>query len=49
MRLIELCRRRYEHYGHGSAERAIVGPGDQVFLRKNSQDAVEEFFDNAPV
>ncbi|MCP2315372.1 putative luciferase-like monooxygenase, FMN-dependent, CE1758 family [Nocardia amikacinitolerans] len=51
-RLIELYRRRYEHYGHGAADQAIVGLGGQVFMRKNSQDAVREFrpyFDNAPV
>jgi putative FMN-dependent luciferase-like monooxygenase len=51
-RLIELYRRRYEHYGHGTADQAIVGLGGQVFIRKNSQDAVREFrpyFDNAPV
>ncbi|MFD6106087.1 LLM class flavin-dependent oxidoreductase [Nocardia salmonicida] len=51
-RLIDLYRRRYEHYGHGSADQAVVGLGGQVFLRKNSQDAVREFrpyFDNAPV
>ncbi|WP_030597668.1 LLM class flavin-dependent oxidoreductase [Kitasatospora aureofaciens] len=33
-------------------EQAIVGLGGQVFMRKNSQDAVREFrpyFDNAPV
>ena len=51
-RLIELYRRRFEHYGHGTAEQAIVGLGGQVFMRANSQDAVREFrpyFDNAPV
>ncbi|MET9027394.1 LLM class flavin-dependent oxidoreductase [Nocardia sp. NPDC004168] len=51
-RLIRLYRQRYEHYGHGSADQAIVGLGGQVFMRKNSQDAVREFrpyFDNAPV
>ena len=50
--LINLYRERYEHYGHGSADQAIVGLGGQVFLRHNSQDAVREFrpyFDNAPV
>ncbi|MEU7633558.1 LLM class flavin-dependent oxidoreductase [Nocardia sp. NPDC049220] len=50
--LIALYRQRYEHYGHGSADQAIVGLGGQVFMRKNSQDAVREFrpyFDNAPV
>src|SRR6476660_1335392 len=51
-RLIALYRNRFEHYGHGSADQAIVGLGGQVFMRKNSQDAVREFrpyFDNAPV
>jgi len=50
--LISLYRRRWEHYGHGSADQAIVGLGGQVFIRKNSQDAINEFrpyFDNAPV
>jgi putative FMN-dependent luciferase-like monooxygenase len=52
MRLITLYRTRFEHYGHGRADQAIVGLGGQVFMRKNSQDAVREFrpyFDNAPV
>jgi alkanesulfonate monooxygenase SsuD/methylene tetrahydromethanopterin reductase-like flavin-dependent oxidoreductase (luciferase family) len=52
VRLIGLYRRRFEHYGHGSADSAIVGLGGQVFMRPNSQDAVREFrpyFDNAPV
>src|SRR3954469_20475671 len=51
-RMVEFYRRRYEHYGHGSADQAIVGLGGQLFMRKNSQDAVKEFrpyFDNAPV
>jgi putative FMN-dependent luciferase-like monooxygenase len=51
-RLIRLYRERYAHYGHGTPEQAIVGLGGQVFMRKNSQDAVREFrpyFDNAPV
>ncbi|MDT0446446.1 LLM class flavin-dependent oxidoreductase [Streptomyces johnsoniae] len=51
-RLISLYRERYAHYGHGSAEQAYVGLGGQVFMRRNSQDAVREFrpyFDNAPV
>ena len=50
--MVQLYRRRFEHYGHGSADQAIVGLGGQVFMRKNSQDAVREFrpyFDNAPV
>jgi putative FMN-dependent luciferase-like monooxygenase len=50
--MVQLYRRRFEHYGHGPADQAIVGLGGQVFMRKNSQDAVREFrpyFDNAPV
>src|SRR4051812_5059667 len=41
--MVEFSRRRFEHYGHGSADQAIVGLGGQVFMRKNSQDAVNEF------
>jgi len=51
-RMIALYRSRWAHYGHGSEDQAIVGLGGQVFMRKNSQDAVDEFrpyFDNAPV
>ncbi|WP_432521935.1 LLM class flavin-dependent oxidoreductase [Kineococcus sp. SYSU DK006] len=51
-RLIGLYRERYAHYGHGTPEQAVVGLGGQVFMRRNSQDAVREFrpyFDNAPV
>src|SRR5829696_4542569 len=50
--MVGLYRRRFEHYGHGPASHAIVGLGGQVFMRKNSQDAVREFrpyFDVAPV
>jgi len=51
-RMVEFYRRRFEHYGHGSADAAIVGLGGQVFMRRNSQDAIAEFrpyFDVAPV
>ena len=51
-RMVRLYRQRYEYYGHGKADQAVVGLGGQVFMRKNSQDAVREFrpyFDNAPV
>ncbi|MFF0292606.1 LLM class flavin-dependent oxidoreductase [Kitasatospora sp. NPDC004615] len=51
-RMIQLYRTRFAHHGHGTPEQAIVGLGGQVFMRKNSQDAVREFrpyFDNAPV
>src|SRR6476619_296148 len=50
--MVALYRQRFQHYGHGRADQAIVGLGGQVFMRKNSQDAVREFrpyFDNAPV
>ncbi|KNX39636.1 LLM class flavin-dependent oxidoreductase [Luteipulveratus halotolerans] len=50
--MVQLYRQRFEHYGHGTASQAIVGLGGQIFVRKNSQDAVKEFrpyFDNAPV
>lgn len=50
--MVSLYRERYAHYGHGTPEQAIVGLGGQVFMRRNSQDAVREFrpyFDNAPV
>ncbi|KQV05130.1 LLM class flavin-dependent oxidoreductase [Leifsonia sp. Root112D2] len=51
-KMIAFYRQRFEHHGHGTAAQAIVGLGGQVFMRKNSQDAVTEFrpyFDNAPV
>ncbi|MEV0219697.1 LLM class flavin-dependent oxidoreductase [Streptomyces sp. NPDC050704] len=50
-KLIDLYRRRYAHYGHGTAEQAVVGVGGHVFMRRNSQDAVREFrpfFDHSP-
>ncbi|CAM2928389.1 LLM class flavin-dependent oxidoreductase [Saccharomonospora xinjiangensis] len=51
-RMVALYRERYAHHGHGEPHEAIVGLGGQVFMRKNSQDAVREFrpyFDHAPV
>jgi putative FMN-dependent luciferase-like monooxygenase len=51
-RMVAFYRQRFEHYGHGTADQAIVGLGGQAFMRRNSQDAVREFrpyFDNAPV
>ena len=50
--MVDALPPRFEHYGHGKAEDAIVGLGGQVYLASNSQDAVREFrpyFDNAPV
>jgi len=52
VQMIGLYRERFEHYGHGRADQAIVGLGGQVFMRAGSQDAVREFrpyFDVAPV
>ncbi|QJC22675.1 LLM class flavin-dependent oxidoreductase [Arcanobacterium buesumense] len=51
-RMIQLYRQRYAHYGHGTAEQAIVGLGGQFYRAKDSQTAKREFrpyFDNAPV
>ncbi|MET8978232.1 LLM class flavin-dependent oxidoreductase [Streptomyces sp. NPDC004539] len=51
-RMIDLYRTRYAHYGHGTAEQAIVGLGGQVYMRPRSQDAVREFrpfFDHSPL
>ena len=50
--MVQLYRRRFEHYGHGRADQAIVGLGGQAFMARKSQDAVKQFrpyFDNAPV
>ena len=50
--MVATYRERFEHYGHGGADQAIVGLGGQVFMRPNAQDAVAEFrpyFDVAPV
>jgi putative FMN-dependent luciferase-like monooxygenase len=50
--LVNLYRDRFEHYGHGSRDQAIVGLGGQVFMRRDSQQAQREFrpyFDNSPV
>lgn len=50
--MIALYRQRFEHYNHGTQNQAIVGVGQQVFMRDNSQDAVNEFrpyFNEAPV
>lgn len=51
-KMVQLYRQRFEHYGHGTADQAIVGLGGQIFMARNSQDAVAQFrpyFDNAPV
>ena len=38
-RMVDLYRRRFEHYGHGAYDQAIVGLGGQVFMRPDSQAA----------
>jgi len=51
-RMVGLYRERFERFGHGSGDQAIVGLGGQIFVRPNPQDAIREFrpyFDNAPV
>ncbi|KXO93773.1 F420-dependent glucose-6-phosphate dehydrogenase (plasmid) [Tsukamurella tyrosinosolvens] len=50
--MVRLYRQRYEHYGHGSADQAIVGLGGQVFMAGTEAEAKRRFrpyFDNAPV
>ncbi|EYR63686.1 5,10-methylene tetrahydromethanopterin reductase [Actinotalea ferrariae CF5-4] len=50
--MVRLYRQRFEHYGHGRADQAIVGLGGQVFMHRSSQEAVKQFrpyFDVAPV
>ncbi|MEU1427408.1 LLM class flavin-dependent oxidoreductase [Nocardia sp. NPDC005746] len=50
--MVTLYRRRFEHYGHGAAEQAIVGLGGQVFMAETEAEAKKIFrpyFDNAPV
>ncbi|XVU26716.1 CE1758 family FMN-dependent luciferase-like monooxygenase [Actinoplanes sp. CA-054009] len=51
-RMIRLYRERFEHYGHGPADTAIVGLGGQFFVQDRSQDALRGFrpyFDHSPV
>jgi putative FMN-dependent luciferase-like monooxygenase len=50
--LVDFYRKRFEHYGHGTADQTIVGLGGQSFIAKRSQDAVSTFrpyFENFPV
>ena len=42
-RMTDLYRERFEHYGHGSGEQAIVGLGGQVFMASSSREAVERY------
>ncbi|MFC4563451.1 CE1758 family FMN-dependent luciferase-like monooxygenase [Nocardiopsis mangrovi] len=41
--LVDLYRTRFEHYGHGTADQAIVGLGGQAFIARRSQDAYAAF------
>ncbi|EEH63532.1 luciferase-like monooxygenase, FMN-dependent, CE1758 family [Gleimia coleocanis DSM 15436] len=50
--LINLYRERWEAYGHGAKEDAIVGIGGQVYMADTEAEAkriFRPFFDNAPV
>ena len=50
--MVQLYRQRFEHYGHGAADQAIVGLGGQVFMAQTEAEAKRTFrpyFDNAPV
>ena len=50
--MVRLYRQRFEHYGHGSADQAIVGLGGQAYMADSEAEAKRIFrpyFDNAPV
>ena len=50
--LVNFYRERFEHYGHGTKEQAIVGLGGQAFIARNSQDAYARFrpfFEGNPI
>jgi putative FMN-dependent luciferase-like monooxygenase len=50
--LVDFYRDRFEHYGHGTRDQAIVGLGGQAFISRRSQDAVKAFrpyFENYPL
>jgi len=50
--LVNFYRERFEHYGHGTKEQAIVGLGGHAFIARNSQDAYERFrpfFEGNPI
>ncbi|KXU17764.1 LLM class flavin-dependent oxidoreductase [Corynebacterium simulans] len=51
-KMVDIYRRRFESYGHGRADQAIVGLGGQVFIDETEAEAKKFFrpyFDNAPV
>ncbi|WP_235931576.1 MULTISPECIES: CE1758 family FMN-dependent luciferase-like monooxygenase [Actinomyces] len=41
--MVELYRRRFEHYGHGAAEQAYVGLGGQLFMASTEKEALERY------
>ncbi|MFG2948301.1 CE1758 family FMN-dependent luciferase-like monooxygenase [Streptomyces adustus] len=41
--LVDFYRQRFEHYGHGSREQAVVGLGGHVHIARRSQDAWNTF------
>ena len=41
--LVNFYRERFEHYGHGTKEQAIVGLGGHAFIARDSQDAHAQF------
>ncbi|GAA1350851.1 CE1758 family FMN-dependent luciferase-like monooxygenase [Falsarthrobacter nasiphocae] len=50
--MVDFYRQRFEHYGHGRAQDAIVGIGGQTYMESSSSAAREHFrpyFNNAPV
>lgn len=50
--LVDFYRQRFEHYGHGSQEQAIVGLGGHAFIGATSQGAREmyrPYFEGNPI
>jgi putative FMN-dependent luciferase-like monooxygenase len=50
--LVDFYRQRFEHYGHGSREEAIVGLGGQAFVGTTSQGAratYRPYFEGNPI
>ncbi|MEJ5996849.1 LLM class flavin-dependent oxidoreductase [Corynebacterium sp. H130] len=51
-KMVNIYRRKFERYGHGPADTAIVGLGGQFFVGNTEAEAKKffrPFFDNAPV
>ncbi|MEJ4112077.1 LLM class flavin-dependent oxidoreductase [Corynebacterium kroppenstedtii] len=50
--MVNLYRQRYEYYGHGASDQAIVGLGGHIFMAETEAEAkafFRPYFDNAPV